>query len=225
MRAHHWLPWSLLAVGLAWPTVSLEASPNEAGIEDPPRALDVDDDTVYPEFPDAPPDAPEARLRVYFDLASREQMLSVPVNQPFEFYVVAHDVQIALRGWEARVIVDSRIKVLEREVEGLNVGKGDEFLVGLKPKNCKSGETFVLARYRCLLTEEGLQDLVIGLSPTGRSSFDPPRTGYLVCRPGADLRAFDHCDTCAVVNPVNVRPPSDEDDPLQELLKPLRGRR
>jgi hypothetical protein len=214
-----------LALVLALAPLPTGATEPDQDEQEPPRALDVDDDTVFPEFPDAPPDAPEARLRIYFDLASREQMLAPDVHEPFVFHVVAHDVQIALRGWEARVVVDPRIKVLERDVEGLNVGRGDEFLVGLKPKNCKSGETMILATYRCMLAEEGLQDLVIGLAPTQRSSFDPPRAGYLVCRPGADLRTFDHCDTCAVVNPVQVRPSAEDQGPLQDLLEPLRGRR
>ena len=56
----------------------------------------------------------------------------VEPQQPFDFYVVAHDVQVALMAWEARIVVDPRLLVIERDFEGLNVGREDEIITALK---------------------------------------------------------------------------------------------
>lgn len=189
-----------------------------------PEALEVEDRSVYPEFPDPPEDLPEARLRIVFDLVSHAQEIHAEPGTPFEFHVVAHDVYVAVQAWEARVVVDPRLVVLEREVDGLNLGQGDEIITALELKNCKAGEVIPLARYEAMVPEEGMDDLVLGLAPVSKSTFDPPTPGYLVCRPGSELRTFDACDTCAVVNPVAVEPERDGSSPLDEVLEPIRGR-
>jgi len=189
-----------------------------------PEALDVEDNTVYPEFPDAPADAPTARLRIVFDTISEEKAKSIEPRVPFEFYIVAYDVQIALRGWEAKLVLDPRLLLLEHEFDGLNVGQGTEIITALTPKECKAGSPLTLARFKAMLPKEGLEDVILSLAPVGKSSFDPPSPGYLVCRPGSDLRVFDACDTCAVINPVHVQPEEDEISPLDSVLKPVRGR-
>lgn len=223
-RLRTWTVLFLLASTLGTAAAVTEPDPAEGEDGEYPEALEVRDDTVYPEFPDAPADAPEARLRVVFDLVSMSTEIHAEARTPFDFYVVAHDVQVALRAWEAHVVVDPRLLVIEREFDGLNVGRDNEIITALKPRNCKVGTPITLARFRAMVPEEGLTDLVIGLGPIGRSSFDPPTPGYLICRPGSDLRTFAACDTCAVVNPASVRPETDEESPLSDILQPIRGR-
>ncbi len=202
--------------------------------ESVPRAFQGQDDSVYPEFPAPAADAPTARLRMVFDLVSGAQELSVQPLQPFEVYVVAHDVQIAVRGWEAALVIDPRIRVLERDIPAeVNMGKGNEVFAALKPSDCLSGNPVVLARLQLMAMEEGLTDLVLGLAPYSRPStptvptdMEGPMPVYLTCIPEVDIRPFDFCHTCAVVNPVSVRPERDEkaQDPVRELLKPQRSR-
>lgn len=199
-----------------------------------PRAFQGQDDNVYPEFPAPAADAPPARLRMVFDLVSGVQELSVQPLQPFEVYVVAHDVQIAVRGWEATLVIDPRIRVLERDIPAeLDLGKGNEVFCVLKPRDCLSGNPIVLARLKLMVMEEGLTDLVLGLGPYSRpsaptvpSEIEGPMPVYLTCIPEVDIRPFDFCRTCAVVNPVSVRPERDATpkDPVHELLKPRRAR-
>ncbi len=189
-----------------------------------PPALEVRDDTIYPEFPDSPPDAPTPRLRIVFDLVSGATERHVEPEEPFEFFVVAHDVQVALRAWEAKIVLDPRILVVERVFDGMNVGRDDEIVTALKPQDCKWGTPITLVRFKAILPPGESNDLVLGLAPIDKSSFDPPSPGYLVCRPEPDLRAFDACDTCAVINPQHVRPPSDRPSSLDAILRPVKGR-
>jgi hypothetical protein len=214
----------LFVFGMPHTLSAQEAESADSLQQEYPEALEVDDNTVFPEYPDASPDAPTARLRIVFDPISGEKAKHIRPLEPFEFFIVAHDVQVALRGWEAKLILDPRLLLLEREFDGLNVGQGTEIVTALTPKECKSGTPVTLARFKAMLREDGLNDLVLGLAPVTKSSFDPPSPGYLVCRPGSDLRAFDACDTCAVVNPLKVKPESDSTSPLDAILEPIRGR-
>ena len=207
------------------------AAPSRA--EDPPRAFQGQDDTVYPEFADAPADAPTARLRIVFDLVSRSQEIAAEPNVPFDAYVLAHDVQIALRGWEAKLLIDERLTVLSKQLlADVNVGQGDEVFAALKPRNCESGETIVLAELKLMLTEPAT-DLTLGLAPTDRpsqptvaSDVEGPTPVYLVCRPETDVRPFDYCSTCAVVNPRRLAPERDATTKpaATDLFKLDRGR-
>ena len=200
--------------------------------EDPPQAFQGDDPTAFPEYPDPPADAPEARLRIVFDLVSMDQEIAVEPNQPFEAHVLAHDVQIALRGWEATIVVDERLAVLEKEILGdINVGRWPEVFAALVPANCEAGATIQVARLRLMLTEPAT-DVTLGLAPTSRpsaitvpSELRQPSPVYLVCRDDDGLRPFDYCDTCAVVNPVEVRPEVDAEEPrAEDLFGTGRGR-
>ena len=218
--------WALISAVALSSLILASGVPAQESKDEGPQ-LDIKDPTVYPEFPDAPEDAPTARLRVVFDQVSRSTALSVEPHVPFDFWILAHDVQIALRAWEGRLVTDPRLIILERDVEGLNLGRGDEMRSAFKPVECKSGPSIVLARFRAMVTEPGLTDLVIGLGPVQtRASLDPPVACYLICRPGKDLRPFDTCETCAVVNPVAVQPEVDAQDesPLRDILAPVRGR-
>ena len=235
MRVSRLSLFASLCSVLLLPTLagSVAAASQQQATEDPPRAFQGRDDDVYPEFPDAPPDAPRARLEIVFDEISGSRELAVEPMQPFEAFVVAHDVQIALRGWEATLEIDPRLRLLEKEVlADLDIGQGNEVSAALKPRNCLSGTPITLARLKLMVTEPGQSDLVLGLGPIARPSVpegvdgEGPTPVYLVCRPGADLRPFDYCEICAVVNPREVRPevPEDEADPLGDLLRPARGR-
>lgn len=201
-----------------------ELEQTDEQLEGFPEALEVFDNSEYPEYKDSPPDAPTARLRIVFDPISEETAKHVKAREPFEFFIVAYDVQVALRAWEAALVVDPRILIIDRQLDGLNVGKGAEIATALIPKNCKSGSPLTLARYKAMLPKEGMNDLVLGLAPLKKSSFDPPSPGYLICRPGADLRVFDACDTCAVINPVSVKVPKESTTPLDAVLEPVKGR-
>lgn len=205
-----------LSIGLAVALSAIVGSATSVRAEDPPRAFQGIDNTVFPEYPDAPPDAPTARLRIVFDPVSRSQEIAVEPNVPFEAYIVAYDVQIALRGWEAKLLIDERLTVLETEIlADVNVGQGPEVYAALKPQNCESGEEIVVGRMRLMLTEPAT-DLTLGLAPTSKpsattapSEFDGPTPVYLVCRPEADVRPFASCEICAVVNPRQVEPEPD----------------
>jgi hypothetical protein len=223
---------SLAACALA-STFAIAAEPDSSEVEYPP-AFQGQPENEYREYPDPEPGAPEARLRVVFDLVSGSQELAVEPGQPFDVYVVAHDVQIALRAWEATLVIDPRLSVLERKIPAeINVGQGNEVIAALKPRDCLSGTPIVLASLKLVILDEGLTDLVIGLGPIASPSIpsvpteiEGPMPVYLTCRPGADLRPFDFCKICAVVNPRNVRPERDvpRPEPLRDLLEPIRGR-
>lgn len=225
---------SLLTLSTIFSLLAVAPTSAPAQDEPAPRAFQGQDDTVYPEFPAPVADAPPARLRMVFDLVSGVQELSVQPLEPFEVFVVAHDVQIAVRGWEATLVIDPRIRVLERDIPAeVNMGKGNEVFAALKPSDCLSGNPVVLARLQLMVMEEGLDDLVLGLGPYSRPStptaptdLEGPMPVYLTCIPEVDIRPFDFCRTCAVVNPVSVRPERDEtaQDPVRELLKPQRAR-
>lgn len=206
----------MLATSIAFGLLLVAASVSGVRAEDPPRAFQGLDDSVFPEYPDAPPDAPTARLRIVFDPVSRSQEIAAEPKVPFEAYVVAYDVQIALRGWEAKLLLDERLTVLETDIlADVNVGQGREVYAALKPQNCETGEEIVVARMRLMLTEPAT-DVTLGLAPTGRpseptvaSDVEGPTPVYLVCRPEPDVRPFDSCEVCAVVNPRQVRPEPD----------------
>ena len=227
------IPSHRMLLGLA-ALVLFFSSDSIAQDDSPPRAFQGQDDSVYPVFPAPAPDAPTARLRMVFDLVSGAQELSVEPLQPFDVYVVAHDVQIAVRGWEATLVIDPRLQVIERDVPAeFDMGQGNEVSAALKPRDCLSGNPVVLARLRLMLLEDGHTDLVLGLAPVARpseptvaSDLEGPTPMYLTCVPETDLRPFDYCRSCAVVNPVGVRPERDESpkDRLREVLAPVRGR-
>ena len=179
----------------------------------PPRAFQGQDNTIFPEYPDAPPDAPTARLRMVVDVVSRDQEIAVEPNEPFDVYIVAYDVQIALRGWEARLVIDDRLTVLETEIlADVNVGQGKEIYAAVKPQNCEAGDEIVVGRMKLMLAEPAT-DVVLGLAPTNRPSeptvetdVEGPTPVYLVCRPEADVRPFEYCEVCVVVNPRQIEP-------------------
>jgi hypothetical protein len=222
----------LTFVLLLWAVVPATAQ-DRSDEEDPPRAFQGLDTSEFPEYPDAPPGAPDARLRIVFDLVSRGQEIAAEPNQPFDVYLIAHDVQVALRGWEARVQIDERLTVVESQIlADVNVGQWPEVYAAVKPEDCQSGETIVLAQMKMMLTEPAT-DVVLGLAPTSRPSaptvetdLEPPTPVYLVCRPGKDVRPFDYCETCAVVNPREVEPERDEDSrpDAESLFDPVSGR-
>lgn len=233
MRIPYHRPLARLVIVLLLGTVATHAAAQEAP-EDRKRAFQGQDDNVFPEFPDPAPDAPTARLRMVFDLVSGAQELSVEPLQPFEVLVVAYDAQIPIRAWEATLVIDPRLRVLERDIPAnVNVGQGDEVSAAVKPRDCFTDNPAVLARLKLMVMEEGLTDLVLGLGPVARPSIptvptdlEGPTPVYLTCIPELDMRPFDYCKTCAVVNPVSVRPEVDAkpDDPLRGILAPVRGR-
>lgn len=225
--------FSVCALGAVLLAPRVAAQTDSLEIEYPP-AFQGQLDNVFPEFPDPAPDAPTARLRLVFDLVSGAQELAVEAKQPFDVYIVAHDVQIAVLAWEASLIIDPRLHVLEREiVSALEIGQRNEVIATLKPRDCLSGTPIILGRLKLMFLEEGLTDLTLGLGPIARPSIptvptdiEGPMPVYQTCRPGGDLRPFDFCRTCVVVNPRNVRPELDQTrpQPLRDLLEPIRGR-
>jgi len=148
-------------------------------------------------------------------------------------YVIAHDVQVALRGWEARLQIDERLTVVESQLLAeVNVGQWPDVYAAVKPADCQAGATIVLAQMKMMLTESAT-DVVLGLAPASRSSaptveteLEPPTPVYLVCRPGKDIRPFDYCETCAVVNPLEIEAERDDDaaSDASSLFDPVSGR-
>ncbi len=214
--------------------LALPATAQETGAdEDPPRAFQGQESTRFPDYPDAPPGAPDARLRIVFDLVSRDQEIAAEPNEPFDVYVIAHDVQVALRGWEARLQIDERLTVVESQLLAeVNVGQWPDVYAAVKPADCQAGATIVLAQMKMMLTESAT-DVVLGLAPASRPSaptveteLEPPTPVYLVCRPGKDIRPFDYCETCAVVNPLEIEAERDDDaaSDASSLFDPVSGR-
>jgi len=124
--------------------------------------------------------------------------------------------------WEVKLDVDPRIKVIEKNFDGINVGAWPNFYVATKPERCIEGKVAVLAHFKGILLEEGATDLRLNLHPTDRSSFDPPRPGYQLCRMPHELRPYFACEECAVVNPREIKI---KDKPnLKDMLTPAKGR-
>ena len=187
--------------------------------------MDMRPAVEWPDYPDPPEDAPDPSVAVYFDLASRSTELHAEPREVFDIYVVAHDVPIALRAWELMVDIDPRISIVSTESKGHNFGQDNNWHVGLKPPGCLSGETIVLIHHKAVILEEGLEDLIIQLGPVFKSSFDPRAPGFLICRPEIDMRPFaSWCDTCAVVNPLEIRVTTEEDQTPPSVLEPARER-
>lgn len=196
----------------------------EPPAEERPEILDIDDGTEYPEVPAPAEDLPPARMEICFDLVSRARTLGVEANEPFTIYVLAHNSRWGVRGWEAKLKFDARIKILDAEFEGINAGQGADWFVGIVPAKCFLGSTAILARFEAVVVDPDATDLVLALAPTDRSSFDPPSPGYLVCKPTNELFPYVACDTCAVVNPLKVQPDADEDPVAPGLFEPVRGK-
>jgi hypothetical protein len=173
----------------------------------------------------APAQGPPPTLDIVFDTVSDERAISAELNVPFEFSVVARHAQGGIAGWEAHVIVDKRLAVLERKVPGLNMAPGeDNWQVGLG-ENCQEGDEVVLARYKAIMWVEGATDMVLGLSAIPRSSFNPASPGYLTCLRQGDIRTMSAADTLAVVNPLRVKPMASGEKPGASLpFTPARDR-
>lgn len=198
-----------LLVLLAGPAVAQDSSGDE------PEPAFQGTEIVWPEFGDAPDDAPTARIGFVFDPVQRTREASITVGEPVEVLLVAWGVQVALHAWEANVRIDPRLTVIERDLEAdlhLDLQDGD-LLAMLEPENCNPSREIVLARYQLLLMEEGAEDLVLGLGPIAKPTeltveTDAPRPSpaYQVCRKDKDIRPFLYDEVSAVLNPVNVHP-------------------
>lgn len=162
-------------------------------------------------------------LHLYFDRTQRTREEAATVGQPVAFSVVARGVAEGVRGFEFLLQLDPRLRLVEREHLGINVAQADGFLVGIPPEECLRGPELELLSGQVVLVEEGATDLVLGLSPLERSSFDPPAPGYLFCDED-ELRAFSWPDTAAVLNPATVRLPADAPAAVRQLLEMPKGR-
>jgi hypothetical protein len=183
---------------------------------------EFDQELTWPKLPEPPVGAPDARLAVYFDLVGRTRSRAAGLHEPFEFFLVALDPHLPIVGWEAKVTVDEPLQILEEELVGLNVGKGGEYRVGLKPMECLEGSVVVLARFRANQLELGA-DLVIHVSPVAQSTVrDPDRPGYVMCRRPLEARPFQFENTAAVVNPLKLKLPDER--PAADRFQPARGR-
>lgn len=177
------------------------------------------------EVDQAKPPAPPPSLDIVFDTVSDERAISAELNVPFEFSVVARHADGGIAGWEAHVIVDKRLAVLERKVEGLNMAPGeDNWQVGLG-ETCHEGDEIVLARYKAIMWVKDATDMVLGLTAIPRSSFNPASPGYLTCVRQGDIRPLSTSDTLAVVNPLKVKPMASGEQPGVALpFTPARDR-
>ena len=188
------------------------------------QSTDFDREIEWPEFPDPAEDAPVARIAVYFDPVGRSRMLSPEPNEPFEFYLVAHDPHVAVLAWEVSLQIDEGVTIIEEDLlGGMNLGGDGLYRVGLLPENCHAGAQVELARFRAIVTDPSATDVVIRLGPVqGPSLSDPPRPAYATCRENAELRPFLWDEIAAVVNPVDVR--IESEDRSDDLFAPQRGR-
>ena len=208
------------AVGLVAPRTPHAQAP--AASDEPPEVLDIDDPTIYPEVAGPAEDRPPAEMFFCFDLVQRQREIAVEPNTPFDIYLLATNSRWGVRGWEAKLVIDPRIKILEADYEGVNVGQENNWFVGILPRKCKLGDTAQLARFSAMVIDPDARDLVLGIAPTDRSSYDPPAPGYLVCKPTSQLLTYAASDTSAVVNPVAIDLQG-EDTP-RGLFEPARGK-
>lgn len=189
---------------------------------------------VWPEFPDADPDAPTARIGFVFDPVQRTREASITKGEPIEALLVAWDVQVALHAWEARIKIDPRLTVIERKIDcdlHLDLEDGD-LLAMLRPEHCNPSKEIVLARYKLMLLDDSdADDLVLGVGPIEKHSkvtvttdAPSPSPVYQVCRKGKDVRPFLFSEVSAVLNPVNVHPEPIEDEAPRFAPAPVRSR-
>jgi hypothetical protein len=212
----------LRSLALASAILLLLAGGSHAQSDDEAHATDFDGVLRWPEVPDAPEGAPNARLAIYFDLVSRTRTIHAEPNTPFHFYLVAHNPHMGILSWETRVEVSEGLHIVGEELEGLRVGGEGEYIVSTLPQDCQVGDQVVLVKFTGLVLEEGLNDLAIRIAPIARSTLtDPPVPCYVVCRPSKEIRPFDHDELPAVVNPVELRI---DDRQKPDFLKPVRGR-
>lgn len=185
------------------------------------HATDFDGELRWPEVPDPPEGAPNARLAVYFDLVRRTRSFHAEPNQPFEFFLVAHNPHMGVLSWELSLDVPEGIKILGQEIEGVQIGNPGEYIVSTRPEQCQFGDQVILAKFTGMVQEEGLGDLAIRIGPLERSSMrEEPAPCYVICRPEKEIRPFDFDELPAVVNPVDLRI---EDEEKPDFLKPVRG--
>jgi len=186
---------------------------------------------VWPEFEDAPPDAPTARVGFVFDLVSRSREAAITPGKPVEVLLVAWDVQVALQAWEVKVDIDDRLTIIEEEhVADLHFVKEGVVRGMLKAEHCNPSPEIVLARYKVLLMEDA-NDLVFGIGPADRptevtfpSDAPQPCPIYQICREDGDMRAFLFSEISAVLNPVSVHPDPVEGEKPRFKPEPVRGR-
>lgn len=209
-----WVLWTILAV---WPVTSWAGDDQYQQLQGQ-KVPNVE----YPEYPEPDPNAPIGRLGLYFDEAGLQRNLEVEPFQPFDIFLVVHQSPFPVRGWEAKLLVDERVKIIESHVEGINVGNAPSYVVAVAPDQCYEGETVVLARFKGMLIEPDLHDLVLGVTAAEPSGFEPPAPGFLTCRMPAEMERYLGCEDCAVINPVERRLP--EAKKLEGLLEPVKGR-
>jgi len=206
-----WLSWILLILVMVLLSVGAFASDSGGGTPDPAAAMK----TVTAADPQAesvsqtPSDSLEvegpARLEICFDLISHSHKLAPRPGESFQFFVVANGAEGGIRAWEARILIDERIVIFDRQADGMDVDSGkDTWRVGLG-KNCGFGQYILLASYTARLKNDDDEDLVLGIAPIENGSFHPPSAGYLSCLSFEDKRTFAFADTAAVVNPVHLQ--------------------
>ena len=206
------------------------ASPALAG-DEPDHAFEGRD-VVWPEFEDAAPDAPTARIGFVFDPVSRSREAPIGVREPVEVLLMAWDIQIALNAWEAHLEFDPRLTVVSTEyISDLHMDQDGDVRAMLKPENCKSSPEIILARFTLMLLQDDASDLVLRIGPTEKPTVitaetDAPMPApvYKICRNEPDIRPFLFAPVSAVLNPVSVRPDPVDGEAPRFSPKPVRGR-
>lgn len=206
------------------------ASPVLAG-DKPERAFEGQE-VVWPEFEDAAPGAPTARIGFVFDPVSRSREASINVGEPVEVLLMAWDVQVALNAWEARLEFDPRLTVASSEyIADLHMDHEGDIRATIKPENCRSSPEIILARFTLILLGDDASDLVLRIGPartptvvTAETDAPMPAPVYQICRWDKDVRPFLFAPVNAVLNPVSVHPDPVEGDVPRFSPEPVRGR-
>jgi len=205
------------------------ASPTLAG--DDPAPAPKSPEGGWPEFEDAAADAPTARIGFVFDPVSRSREASITVGEPVEVLLMAWDIQVALKVWEARLEFDPRLTVAATEyICDLHMEDEGDIRAMLKSKNCKSSAEIILARFTLILLEDA-SDLVLRIGPaklptvvTAETDAPTPAPVYQICRQEKDVRPFLFAPINAVLNPASVHPDPVESEAPGFSPKPIRGR-
>lgn len=186
------------------------------------HATDFDRDIRWTKVQPPADDAPNARLKVFFDPVGETRSRHAEPYLPFDFYIVADGPHYGVLGWELKLSLDEGMEIISEELIGIRLGGPGEYIVGMRPDSCKVGARVTLAKVTAVVRAAGLRDLKIRLGPVEKSSLhDPPRPGYVVCLQEKSILPFDVEEVSAVVNPEKLI----LDKPKHpDLFKPVKGR-
>ena len=136
------------------------------------------------------PRAQGSKIGVYFDEYGDETRIQVNAGQPFQFFVGASGISGDINAFGCQLQIDPLVTVTSRKIpfpNALNIGNGDNWIVGIGDEVTVSG-TLVLLEYGAVLLSEA-ESLRIEILPADSS--DGPRMPEYVLAADSRLMEFD----------------------------------